>query len=76
VGSLLYTSCVRAHDCGMDENFHDPATLTDEQVNQSRRFAGLPPLDAKEMKAWRGYLRWMQERFGGRRPSSGKPPQS
>ena len=39
---------------------HDPEILTDEQVNQKRRFAGLPPMTAKEMAAWRGYLRWMR----------------
>ena len=55
--------------------FRDPLTLSDEHVNQSRRFAGLPRLDAKELKSWRGYLRWMRERFAPR-SSSDTPPQS
>jgi hypothetical protein len=55
------------------EAIRDPLSLSDEHVNQSRRFAGLPPLDAKELKSWRGYLRWMALRFG-QRPNSDKPP--
>jgi hypothetical protein len=55
----------------------DYRMLTDEQINQARRFRGLPPLDAKEMRTHRGFLRWMQERFApARRPNNDKPPQS
>jgi hypothetical protein len=43
-----------------DDKRHDPLTLGDQHVNHMRRFAGLPPMDAKEMAAWRGYLRWMR----------------
>ena len=59
----------------MDEKRRDPLTLSDEHVNHMRRFADLPPMDAKEMKAWRGYLRWMRERFG-QRPNNDTPPRS
>jgi len=55
--------------------FRDPLALSDEHINQSRRFAGLKPLDAKELKSWRGYLRWMRERFAPR-SSNDTPPQS
>ena len=50
---------------------HNPDDLSDEQVNHTRRFAGLPPLDVKELKTWRGYLRWMQGRFAPR-PGGGR----
>lgn len=53
----------------------DPNEVSDEHINQMRRFAGLPPFDATEMARWRSYLRWMQQRFG-QRPNSDKPPQS
>jgi hypothetical protein len=40
-----------------------PEDLSDEHINHRRRFAGLPPRDAKELERWRGYLRWMRGRF-------------
>ena len=40
-----------------------PEDLNDEHINQRRRFAGLPPLDATELARLRGYLRWMRSRF-------------
>ena len=53
-----------------DDNRHDPLTLSDEHLNQINRFLGLPQQTAKELKAWRGYLRWMQGRFAPRPPPS------
>ena len=54
-----------------------PEDLSDEHINQRRRFADLPPMTAKEIKVWRGYLRWMRSRFApDPQPSSDKPPQS
>jgi hypothetical protein len=51
-----------------NKDWVDPLRLTDEQINHRRRFAGLPLMDATEIAQWRGYLRWMKERFG--RPSN------
>jgi hypothetical protein len=40
-----------------------PEDLSDEHINQRRRFAGLPPLDATELERLRGFLRWMRSRY-------------
>ena len=54
-----------------------PEDLSDEHINQINRFLGLPQQSAKELQAWRGYLRWMRSRFApDPQPSSDKPPQS
>jgi hypothetical protein len=51
---------------------HDIERLSDQQINHVRRFAGLPPLDAKEMKSWRGLVAWMRGRFRRRLRSHSK----
>ena len=48
-----------------------PEDLSDEHLNQRSRFLGLPQRDAKELAAWRGYLRWMRSRFA---PEPAPPP--
>jgi hypothetical protein len=40
-----------------------PEDLSDVHLNQINRFLKLPQESAKELAAWRGYLRWMRGRF-------------
>jgi hypothetical protein len=50
---------------------HRIEDMSDEHINQMRRFADLPPLTAEEAERLRSFSRWMRGRFA---PETVAPP--